>query len=159
MSNGASTLLSQAGTQILCKGNNMLISQIMTPEVIVASPNDTLRSAARTMLKHDLGILPICENDELIGMLSDRDITIRAVARGLSLDDTRISQLLGTEARYVFDDQTVEEAAHEMKQFQIRRLPVLDRENQLVGIISLADIVMTDETAATEALAGISQPA
>ncbi|KQT42422.1 MULTISPECIES: CBS domain-containing protein [unclassified Methylophilus] len=137
----------------------MLISQIMTPEVIVASPNDTLRSAARTMLEHDLGILPICENDELIGMLSDRDITIRAVARGLSLDDTRISQLLGTEARYVFDDQTVEEAAHEMKQFQIRRLPVLDRENQLVGIISLADIVMTDETAATEALAGISQPA
>jgi CBS domain-containing protein len=137
----------------------MLISQIMTPEVIVASPNDTLRSAARTMLEHDLGILPICENDELIGMLSDRDITIRAVARGLSLDDTRISQLLGTEARYVFDDQTVEEAAHEMKQFQIRRLPVLDRENQLVGIISLADIVMTDETAATEALAVISQPA
>ncbi|KQT36081.1 CBS domain-containing protein [Methylophilus sp. Leaf414] len=137
----------------------MLISQIMTPEVIVASPNDTLRSAARTMLEHDLGILPICENDELIGMLSDRDITIRAVARGLSLDDTRISQLLGTEARYVFDDQTVEEAAQEMKQFQIRRLPVLDRENQLVGIISLADIVMTDETAATEALAGISQPA
>lgn len=137
----------------------MLISQIMTPEVIVASPNDTLRSAARTMLEHDLGILPICENDELIGMLSDRDITIRAVARGLSLDDTRISQLLGTEARYVFDDQTVEEAAHEMEQFQIRRLPVLDRENQLVGIISLADIVMTDETAATEALAGISQPA
>jgi CBS domain-containing protein len=137
----------------------MLISQIMTPEVIVASPNDSLRSAARTMLEHDLGILPICENDELIGMLSDRDITIRAVARGLSLDDTRISQLLGTEARYVFDDQTVEEAAHEMKQFQIRRLPVLDRENQLVGIISLADIVMTDETAATEALAVISQPA
>jgi CBS domain-containing protein len=137
----------------------MLISQIMTPEVIVASPNDSLRSAARTMLEHDLGILPICENDELIGMLSDRDITIRAVARGLSLDDTRISQLLGTEARYVFDDQTVEEAAQEMKQFQIRRLPVLDRENQLVGIISLADIVMTDETAATEALAGISQPA
>ncbi|WP_229008594.1 CBS domain-containing protein [Methylophilus sp. Leaf408] len=137
----------------------MLISQIMTPEVIVASPNDTLRSAARTMLEHDLGILPICENDGLIGMLSDRDITIRAVARGLSLDDTRISQLLGTEARYVFDDQTVQEAAHEMKQFQIRRLPVLDRENQLVGIISLADIVMTDETAATEALAGISQPA
>ncbi len=137
----------------------MLISQIMTPEVIVAAPNDTLRAAAKTMLEHDLGILPICEDDELIGMLSDRDITIRAVARGLSLDDTRVSQLLGTEARYVFDDQTVEDAAQDMKQFQVRRLPVLDRENRLVGIISLADIVLTDEMAATEALVGISQPA
>lgn len=137
----------------------MLISEIMTPEVIVTSPNDTLRAAAKTMMEHDLGILPICENDELIGMLSDRDITIRAVARGLSLDETRVSQLLGTEARYVFDDQTVEEAAEYMKQFQVRRLPVLDRENHLVGIISLADIVLTDEATATGALVAISQPA
>jgi CBS domain-containing protein len=125
----------------------MLISEIMTPEVIVTSPNDTLRAAAKTMMEHDLGIL------------SDRDITIRAVARGLSLDDTRVSQLLGTEARYVFDDQTVEDAAEDMKQYQVRRLPVLDRDNHLVGIISLADIVLNDEAAATDALVAISQPA
>ena len=137
----------------------MLISEIMTPEVIVTSPNDTLRAAAKTMMENDLGILPICENDELIGMVSDRDITIRAVARGLSLDDTRVSQLLGTEARYVFDDQTVEDAAEDMKQYQVRRLPVLDRDNHLVGIISLADIVLNDEAAATDALVAISQPA
>ncbi|MGP1717078.1 MAG: CBS domain-containing protein [Methylophilus sp.] len=137
----------------------MLIGQIMTPEVIVASPNDTLRAAAKTMLEHDLGILPICDNGELIGMLSDRDITIRAVARGLSLDDTRISQLLGTEARYMFEDQTVEDAARCMKQFQVRRLPVLNHEHHLVGIVSLADLALTDQHAATEALAGISEPA
>lgn len=137
----------------------MLISQIMTTEVIAASPNDTLRAAAQTMLAHDLGILPICDNGDLIGMISDRDITIRAVARGLSLDDTRISQLLGTEARYMYEDQTVEDAARYMKQFQVRRLPVLNHENNLVGIVSLADLALTDKTAATEALAGISQPA
>ncbi|HSI27644.1 MAG: CBS domain-containing protein [Methylophilus sp.] len=137
----------------------MLISQIMTPEVIVASPNDTLRSAALTMAEHDLGILPVCENGELVGMLSDRDITIRAVARGLSLDDTRINQLLGTEARYMYEDQTVEDAASYMKRFQVRRLPVLNSEYQLVGIISLADLALTDSSAATEALIGISQPA
>lgn len=137
----------------------MLISQIMTTEVIAASPNDTLCAAAQTMLAHDLGILPICDNGDLIGMISDRDITIRAVARGLSLDDTRISQLLGTEARYMYEDQTVEDAARYMKQFQVRRLPVLSHENNLVGIVSLADLALTDKTAATEALAGISQPA
>ncbi|HSH87203.1 MAG: CBS domain-containing protein [Methylophilus sp.] len=137
----------------------MLIREIMTPEVIVTSPDHTLRAVAKIMMEHDLGILPICENGELIGMLSDRDITIRAVARGLSLDNTKVSQLLGTEARYVFDDQTIEEAAADMKQFQVRRLPVLDRENRLVGIISLADIVLNDQSTATEALAAISQPA
>jgi CBS domain-containing protein len=137
----------------------MLISQIMTPEVIVASPNDTLRSAAQTMAEHDLGILPVCDNGELIGMLSDRDITIRAVARGLSLDNTRINQLLGTEARYMYEDQTVEDAASYMKRFQVRRLPVLNSEYQLVGIISLADLALTDSLAATDALIGISQPA
>jgi CBS domain-containing protein len=137
----------------------MLISQIMTPEVIVASPNDTLRSAAQTMAEHDLGILPVCENGELVGMLSDRDITIRAVAHGLSLDDTRINQLLGTEARYMYEDQTVEDAASYMKRFQVRRLPVLNSEYQLVGIVSLADLALTDSLAATDALIGISQPA
>ncbi|MFD1123038.1 CBS domain-containing protein [Methylophilus flavus] len=131
----------------------------MTPEVIVASPNDTLRSAAQTMAEHDLGILPVCDNGELIGMLSDRDITIRAVARGLSLDNTRINQLLGTEARYMYEDQTVEDAASYMKRFQVRRLPVLNSEYQLVGIISLADLALTDSLAATDALIGISQPA
>lgn len=137
----------------------MLISQIMTPEVIVASPDHTLRDAAELMAEHDLGILPICENEQLIGMLSDRDITIRAAARGLSLEDTTISQLLGTEARYVFDDQTTEYAASYMNEYQVRRLPVLNRESSLVGIISLADLALSDDTSAMMALSGISQPA
>jgi CBS domain-containing protein len=137
---------------------NMLISQIMTPDVIVASPNDSLREAAEVMAQHDLGILPICENDQLIGMLSDRDITVRAAAKGLSLEETKISQLLGTEARYVFDDQTTEYAASYMNEYQVRRLPVLNRDNRLVGIISLADLALSDDTSATLALNGISQP-
>jgi CBS domain-containing protein len=144
---------------ILNKETHMLISQIMTPEVIVASPEDTLRSAAQIMAEHDLGILPICENGALIGMLSDRDITIRAVARGLSLEHTRISQLLGTEAKYMYDDQTVEDAARYMQRFQVRRLPVLNSEYQLVGIVSLADLALTDSSVAATALTAISQPA
>lgn len=137
----------------------MLISQIMTPDVIVVSPDHTLREAAELMAEHDLGILPICDNEQLIGMLSDRDITIRAAARGLSLEDTTISQLLGTEARYVFDDQTTEYAASYMNEYQVRRLPVLNRESSLVGIISLADLALWDDTSAMMALSGISQPA
>lgn len=137
----------------------MLISQIMTPDVIVASPDDTLREAAELMAEHDLGILPICEGEQLIGMLSDRDITIRAVARGLSLEETKVSELLGTEARYVFDDQTTEYAASYMNEYQVRRLPVLNRDNRLVGIISLADLALSDDTSAIMALGGISQPA
>ncbi len=137
----------------------MLISQIMTPDVIVASPDDTLREAAELMAEHDLGILPICEGEQLIDMLSDRDITIRAVARGLSLEETKVSELLGTEARYVFDDQTTEYAASYMNEYQVRRLPVLNRDNRLVGIISLADLALSDDTSAIMALGGISQPA
>lgn len=137
----------------------MNISDVMTPNVRVVSPHDTLQFAAKLMEEIDVGLLPVTENEELIGTLSDRDITIRAVAQGLSPEETHVSEVMTSDALYVFDDQSIEEAAQDMSDFQVRRLPVLNRENHLVGIVSLADLSLSEDSHAVNiALDGISQP-
>jgi len=83
----------------------------MTREVTVASPEDTLQSVARVMEEEDFGSLPVAENDRLVGMLTDRDITIRAVAHGLAPQDSKVREVMSTEVRYVYDDESVRECA------------------------------------------------
>lgn len=95
----------------------MNISEVMTPNVRVVSPHDTLQFAAQLMEEIDLGLLPVTENEELIGTLTDRDITIRAVAQGLSPEETQVSEVMTSDALYVFEDQSVEEAAQDMSDF------------------------------------------
>lgn len=137
----------------------MNISEVMTPNVRVVSPYDTLQFAAQLMEEIDVGLLPVTENEELIGTLTDRDITIRAVAQGLSPEETQVSEVMTSDALYVFEDQSVEEAAQDMSDFQVRRLPVLNRENHLVGIVALADLALSqDSNAVNIALDGVSQP-
>lgn len=137
----------------------MNISEVMTSNVRVVSPYDTVQFAAQLMEEIDVGLLPVTENEELIGTLSDRDITIRAVAHGLSPEETQVSDVMTSDALYVFEDQTIEEAAQDMSDFQVRRLPVLNRENRLVGIIALADLALSqDSNAVSTALDGVSQP-
>ena len=136
----------------------MNISQVMTPSVRIASPDDTLQVAAQIMEEHDFGLLPIAENDQLVGMLSDRDITIRAVAKGMSPDEHTVREVMTPEVRYVYDDESIEEAVRNMSDLQIRRLPVLNRDNRLVGIVSLGDLALTEERSAGDALSSISQP-
>ncbi len=137
----------------------MNISEVMTPNVRVVSPHDTLQFAAQLMEEIDVGLLPVTENEELIGTLTDRDITIRAVAQGLSPEETQVSEVMTSDALYVFEDQSVEEAAQDMSDFQVRRLPVLNRENHLVGIVALADLALSqDSNAVNIALDGVSQP-
>lgn len=137
----------------------MNISEVMTPNVRVVSPHDTLQFAAQLMEEIDVGLLPVTENEELIGTLTDRDITIRAVAQGLSPEETQVSEVMTSDALYVFEDQSVEEAAQDMSDFQVRRLPVLNRENHLVGIVALADLALSQDSKAVNiALDGISQP-
>lgn len=137
----------------------MNISEVMTPNVRVVSPYDTLQFAAQLMEEIDVGLLPVTENEELIGTLSDRDITIRAVAQGLSPEETQVSEVMTSDALYVFDDQSIEEAAQDMSDFQVRRLPVLNRDNLLVGIVSLADLTLSEDSNAVNiALDGVSQP-
>lgn len=135
----------------------MNISQMMTPEVKIISPTDSLQSAALLMRENDFGLLPVEEEDRLIGMLTDRDITIRAVAEGLSPVETEVQEVMTTEVEFIFDDYPVEEAARYMSELQVRRLPVVDRDHRLVGIVSLGDVALCEQQSAGAALSTISQ--
>ena len=135
----------------------MLISEVMTREVRIASPDDTLQSAARVMQEEDFGSLPVAENDRLVGMLTDRDITIRAVARGLAPQDSKVSEVMSSTVRYVYDDESVRDVAMVMGELHVRRLPVLDREKRLVGIVSLGDLALSKPTSAGDALQSIAE--
>lgn len=137
----------------------MNVSDCMTREVTVVSPNDTVQEAARMMAQIDAGILPVAENDRLVGMITDRDIAIRAVAAGKDPSQCRVRDAMTTEVRYCFEDEPISEVADNMAELQVRRLPVVSREKRLVGIVSLCDIAREHEARhAGEALQGIARP-
>lgn len=136
----------------------MIVSEIMTRDVQIISPEDSLQTAAQLMAVYDFGMVPVGENDQLIGMLTDRDITTRAVARGLHPAQCRVSDVMSPEVNYVYDYETVEEAARSMSDLQVRRLPVLDRDKRLVGIVSLGDMAIMEPEPAADALTSISRP-
>jgi CBS domain-containing protein len=137
----------------------MKVSEAMTRDVRVASPGQTIQDAARMMATIDAGILPVGENDRLVGMITDRDIAIRAVAEGKA-PQTKIREIMSEEVKYCFDDEDVDDVATNMADIQVRRLPVVNREKRLVGIISLGDLATSDGAAddAGQALCGISRP-
>lgn len=117
------------------------IRQLMTPNVVVVSPDDTLQRAARKMQERDIGFLPVCDGERLVGTLSDRDITVRAVAAGRDPTSTPVREFASPQPVWCFDDQDVGEAAQRMQEKQVRRLMVLRREDkQLVGVVSLGDL-------------------
>jgi CBS domain-containing protein len=118
----------------------MLISEIMTPEVESIGPKDTLQRAAIKMRELSVGPLPVCENQSVVGMLTDRDITVRAVAEGLDPTTTSVGDVMSADIVCCFDDQEVEVAARLMQAKQIRRILVLDRDKKLVGIVTLGDL-------------------
>jgi CBS domain-containing protein len=135
----------------------MQIRDIMTREVEVVPGDAPVREAAAKMKQLDVGAIPVCDGQKL----TDRDIAVRLAAEGRNPSETRVSEIMTRDLYYCFEDQDVEEAATVMEAGQIRRLPILDQDRQLVGIVSLGDIsVRSDEkTAAAEALEGISEPA
>jgi CBS domain-containing protein len=136
----------------------MKVSECMTCEVRIADPDETLQDAARAMSDIDAGILPIGEGDRLVGILTDRDITIRAVARGRS-PTARIRDVMTKEVRYCYADQDIDDVLDNMADLQVRRLPVLDREKRLVGIVSISDLACNGEAArAGEVLGDIARP-
>jgi CBS domain-containing protein len=119
----------------------MKLSEIMTREVEIVQPDDSLQSAAKRMRDRDIGFLPVCDGEVVLGVLSDRDLTIRALADGMDVNIMLARDLMTVPAIYCFDDQDVKEAAKIMEEHQIRRLVVLGRENnRLVGVISLGDL-------------------
>lgn len=136
----------------------MKVSEAMTRDVHVAAPNQTIRDAARVMAEIDAGALPVGENDRLVGMITDRDIAIRAVAQGLG-PHTTVGDVMTPDVKYCFEDEDVAHVEENMGDIQVRRLPVVDREKRLVGIISLGDLAIGDSPAqAGEALRGVSRP-
>jgi CBS domain-containing protein len=134
----------------------MKVSDVMTHDVKIASPADTLRHAAQMMEGIDAGVLPVGENDRLVGMLTDRDITVRAVARGKAPDECTVREIMSPDIKYVYEDETVETAAKNMGDLQLRRLPVLDRKKRLVGIVSLGDLALKKTDSAGKALKNVS---
>jgi CBS domain-containing protein len=136
----------------------MKVSEVMTKDVQLIEPTQTIREAARLMAEMDAGIMPIREGDRLVGMITDRDIAVRAVAEGKG-PDTPIREVMTEDVKYCYEDDDTEDVARNMADIQVRRLPVLTRDKRLVGIISLGDMAVSNGSSRVgEAVAGISQP-
>ena len=138
----------------------MHLKEIMTPHVEVIAPEASIYEAAQQMSHLDIGPLPLCEGERLVGMLTDRDITVRAVAAGRDPLTTQVRDVMPPDVVYGFEDQDLEDAARLMEQYQIRRLPVLNRAKQLVGIVALGDLAVHpgQQPLAGEVLEQVSEP-
>jgi CBS domain-containing protein len=135
------------------------VSQAMTRGVRTLSPSDTLTRAAQLMEEIDTGVVPVYDGQKLVGMVTDRDIVLRAVAHGRPVDNTTLREVMSTELFWCYEDQPVDEVLDQMREAQVRRLPVLDRNEQLVGILSLGDLAVKarDVVATGSALEEISE--
>src|SRR5262245_21959067 len=138
----------------------MRVSEVMTRGVECVRPDATLQQAAAKMKSFGVGPLPVCDNDRLVGMITDRDITVRATAEGEAPTEIRVGDVMTPEVIYCFEDALVADAARLMEEKQVRRLVVLNREKRMVGIVSLGDLAVEtgDEELAGNALEGISEP-
>jgi CBS domain-containing protein len=137
----------------------MRISEAMTRDVRICTPGQTIREVARTMGEIDAGAMPVGENDRLIGMITDRDIAIRAVAQGKG-PDTPVREIMSEHVEYCYDDEDLERVAQGMAEVRVRRLPVVNREKRLVGILSLGDVARKEAqpNVVAEAVAEVSTP-
>lgn len=136
----------------------MKVSEVMTRDVQTVRPDQPVREAASFMLSADAGSIPVIDGDRLIGMITDRDIAVRGVAKGYG-PDTPVRELMTNDIICARDDDDVDDIASKMSEAQVRRLPVIDQDERLCGIVSLGDLSRdADEDAAAEALEGVSEP-
>jgi CBS domain-containing protein len=136
----------------------MRVSEAMTREVRVANPSQTIRDVAKIMAEIDAGAVPVGENDRLVGMITDRDIAIRAVAQGKG-PDTPVRDVMSKDIKYCYDDEDLEHVAENMGELQVRRLPVVNRDKRLVGIVALGDVARHEDHHTTgETTADVSKP-
>ncbi|MBF0305793.1 MAG: CBS domain-containing protein [Alphaproteobacteria bacterium] len=135
----------------------MQISQVMTRSVEVIDPDMPVGEVAKRMRDEDIGALPVGENDRLVGMVTDRDIVLRAVAMDRAPSECRVRDVMSEKVFYCFEDQSVEEASRVMAEHQVRRLPVLNRDKRLVGIVAIADLARAGDEAAGEVIEEVSQ--
>ena len=136
--------------------SRMRVSELMMRDVRVCNPEESIRHCAKAMADTGVGLLPVAENSSLVGMITDRDISIRAVAAGKG-PDTPVREVLSREVLYCFEDQDVEHVAKSMGLARIRRVPVLTRDNRLVGILSLGDVAQRNPEVAAQAVGNVSK--
>jgi CBS domain-containing protein len=141
----------------------MKIREVMTQGPETVNPKASAKEAARKMKDLDIGSLPVCDGEKLEGLVTDRDMVLRLVAEGLDPATTNVREIMTLGATYCFDDQTLEEAAAVMEAHQIRRLPILNRDKELIGMLSLGDLATRiqgteEQELAEEALTDISAP-
>ncbi len=137
----------------------MRIADLMTREPVTIAPHDTVQRAAQLMDELNVGALPVCEGSQLVGIVTDRDITVRATAAGLDPRMTEVDLVMSDRVRCCSPRQSAAEVLRQMAAVQIRRLPVLDEAQQLVGMVALADIAVREPAGVQDALRQISMPA
>ena len=138
----------------------MKVADVMTRSVDVASPDARLDEVAERMRQLDAGVLPVVDGEKVVGMITDRDITVRATAEGRDPVTTKVSEIMTSEVVFTYDDEDVKDAAKLMQDHQVRRLVVLNREKKLVGIVSLGDLAVDtkDDKLKGQVLEEISKP-
>ncbi len=134
------------------------VKDVMSTDVRLANPGMSLKEAAALMRDGDFGVLPVGDNDRLVGVITDRDITVRAVAAGKDPSSATVREAMSEKVRWVYDDASTQEAARIMGEYQIRRLPVINRDKRLVGMISIGDFAVesSEIRPAAEAMSGVS---
>jgi CBS domain-containing protein len=133
------------------------IEEVMSTAVTVVSPEETLKEAAQLMADLDVGSLPVCDGERLLGIVTDRDIAVRAVASGRGVD-TPVREVMTSDVLYATNDQSVQEVMRDMAEAQVRRIPVVDEGKRLVGIVSLGDLALEEERNVDKTLREVSKP-
>ncbi|TLY51895.1 MAG: CBS domain-containing protein [Gammaproteobacteria bacterium] len=134
------------------------VNEVMTRDVYLAKPEQTIRDAAAAMAQEDVGSLPVSENDKLVGMITDRDIVLRAIAQGRNAD-TPVRDVMTADIKYCYDDDRIDAVAKNMAALGVRRLPVVNRDKRLVGIVALSNVADSgDKRATTTLLDGVAKP-
>ncbi len=127
------------------------VNEVMTSDVYLVTPDQTIAEAALVMRDQDVGSVAVHEGDQLVGMLTDRDLAVRAVAAGLG-SDAPVREVMTSGIKYCFEDQDIEEVAANMADLEIRRLPVVNRDKRLVGMLALSNVAFADEPGCTTAM-------
>ncbi len=135
----------------------MKVSDLMTRDLQIATPDQTIREAALMMEQHDIGSLPVSDNNRLIGIVTDRDIVIRAIAQGRNVD-TPLREVMSQDVQYCAAEDDADEVSRKMANLEIRRLPVLDSDRRVIGMMSLANIAHSHDDAAERAVKGVATP-
>jgi CBS domain-containing protein len=136
----------------------MQIKELMSRDVILASPRQTIREVAQMMAARDIGFMPVGDHDRIVGMVTDRDIVVRGLAKGKGAD-AKVAEVMTEDVKYCFEDEDVDHVVANMGENQVRRLPVMNRQKRLVGIVTLADAALEhDPVVVGEALLRVVEP-